>query len=151
MTSWVVADSSVMLATVLEEAYTAQADSLLRSWIEQIFFIAAPSLFRYEVVSVIRKRVYCNLLTMDEATDTLERVLRFPMTFVLSEPLLLRAYALATQYNRPTAYDMQYVALAEQLQCEFWTAYEKLINAVNNQVSSIRWIGSNAIVSPTEN
>jgi hypothetical protein len=35
MTSWVVADSGVMLATVLNEPYTPQAEALLRAWSER--------------------------------------------------------------------------------------------------------------------
>ena len=58
------------------------------------------------------------------------------------DSLLKRAYELATQYNRPTAYDSQYLAVAERLNCEFWTADERLANAVGNDLSWVRWVGN---------
>ncbi len=46
MTSWVVTDSGIYLATVLPETYSAQADALLESWSRLSLNVAAPYLFR---------------------------------------------------------------------------------------------------------
>ncbi|MBC8099768.1 MAG: type II toxin-antitoxin system VapC family toxin [Armatimonadetes bacterium] len=48
--------------------------------------------------------------------------------------LYRRAYELAEQLSLPTAYDAQYLAVAEHLGCDFWTADERLYNAVTVQV-----------------
>jgi predicted nucleic acid-binding protein len=61
--------------------------------------------------------------------------------FYEDDALLQSAYELAEQYNRPRAYDAQYLALSQRLSCEFWTADERLFNAVKDQFSHIRWLG----------
>lgn len=60
----------------------------------------------------------------------------------VSDALLLRAYELATQLSRPTAYDAQYLAVAERFQCDFWTADERLFNAVSNSLTWVKWLGN---------
>jgi predicted nucleic acid-binding protein len=49
----------------------------------------------------------------------------------------IRAFDLANRLNRPAAYDTHYLALAEHLDCEFWTADERLTNAVK---STLPWV-----------
>lgn len=56
--------------------------------------------------------------------------------------LLTEAYELAVRFNRPRAYDSQYMALADRLQCDFWTADERLVNSVQAQFSRIHWLGN---------
>ena len=61
---------------------------------------------------------------------------------MIDDPLLRRGYELATQFNRPTAYDAQYLAVAERLQCEFWTVDERLYNAVKQALPWVKWLGN---------
>lgn len=142
MTSWVVADSSLFLSTVLIETHSLQAKSLMRLWSVQNVRIAAPSLFRFEIVSVLRKHVYRGILTSDEGTNLCNLVLAEPVRLLMDKALLRRGYELATQFNRPTAYDSQYLAVAERLGCEFWTADEKLFNAVKQSLAWVKWVGN---------
>ena len=58
MTAWVVADSGIFIATALKETYSVQAEQLVRNWREQGIQIAAPTLFRYEIIAVMRKSVF---------------------------------------------------------------------------------------------
>jgi predicted nucleic acid-binding protein len=44
--------------------------------------------------------------------------------------------------NRPTAYDAQYLAVAERHQADFWTADERLFNALNGKFPHIDWLGN---------
>jgi predicted nucleic acid-binding protein len=62
--------------------------------------------------------------------------------FVEDNEMLKAAYELATQFNRPRTYDTQYMALAARMNCEFWTADERLFNATQGQFSLIRWQGN---------
>jgi predicted nucleic acid-binding protein len=99
-------------------------------------------LLRYELVAVARKWVYRQLTTPEKSRAALDTVLRYPVTTIIDDGLLNRAYELATEYNRSTAYDTQYLALAERLNCDFWTADERLFNAVNGQFPRIHWLGN---------
>lgn len=142
MTSWVVADSSVFLATVIDDPHEESATALIAAWTSKNVSVAAPYLFRYEVMSVIRKHVARETLTANEGREALRGLLRHPIQFFANDELLERAYELANQHNRPAGYDAIYLALAERLGCEFWTADQKLVNALGSALSWVKWIGS---------
>ena len=72
----------------------------------------------------------------------LAQLLAYPVTFYEDDALLMVAYELANRFNRPRAYDAQYLALATRLSCEFWTADERLVNAIKDQFTGIRWLGN---------
>jgi len=45
MTSWVVADSGIFLATVLNESQSQQADTIINYWIDEDIQVAVPHYF----------------------------------------------------------------------------------------------------------
>ncbi len=49
--------------------------------------------------------------------------------------------AIAQALNLPTIYDALYLALARDHGCEFWTADERLYNAVRDRLPWVHWIG----------
>jgi len=135
-------DSGILLTTVQTERFTKRARELLRTLADQegVEF-AAPTLIRYELVAVTRKWVHRGLATPEAAQIILNTLLAYPITLFFDPALLQRGYELATMYNRPTAYDAQYLAVAERLSCDFWTADERLYNAVKDHFVHIHWIG----------
>jgi predicted nucleic acid-binding protein len=46
------------------------------------------------------------------------------------------------KFNRPNTYDAHYLALAENLNCPFWTGDERLFNAVHSDFSDVFWLGA---------
>jgi hypothetical protein len=54
----------------------------------------------------------------------------------------VRAWNLAQRLNQPKVYDCYYLALAELLACEFWTADERLFNTVRHDLGWVKWIGN---------
>lgn len=144
MASSVVADAGIFLAAVLEETYSIKATTLIKFWDRDDIQIAAPTLFRYEIVAVLRKNVFRNLITPQEAIEKRDILLSScqRIQFFVDDALLKRSYELAAQLNRPTAYDAQYLAVAERLDCEFWTADQKLFNAAATTLRWVKWIGS---------
>lgn len=142
MASRVVVDSGVLLATVLDEPLSAKAEALLKSWAARSFVMVAPTLCQYEIIAAMRKHAYRGTQSTADALRGRDIVLSYPVQYMIDDDLLRRGYDLATQYNRPTAYDSQYLAVAERLQCEFWTADERLYNALNQELTWIRWLGN---------
>jgi predicted nucleic acid-binding protein len=143
MATRVVVDSGVLLSEMLpDEPLNTHAIQLLDYWQQNIVELTAPILIRYELVAVLRKVVYQKRINEAQGKRLLAGALAYPIQYFLEENLLNRAYELATLYNRPTAYDSQYLALAEKLQCEFWTSDERLYNAVQNKLSWINWLGN---------
>jgi hypothetical protein len=112
----VVVDANILIAFGLsDEPLHTQANQVLSSWATAGTPLAAPRLFRSEITAV---------------------------EFHEDDALLKSAYELAEEYNRPRAYDSQYLALTQRLSCEFWTADERLFNAAKDQFPGIRWLGN---------
>lgn len=135
-------DSGILIASVYPETLTRQAQHLIKQLQTDNITLHAPTLLRYELVAVSRKAVYQARVTAEEGLRARDKLLAYPVTLHFDDVLLKRGYELATQYNRPTAYDAQYLALAERLSCDFWTADERMFNAIKAQFSNIQWLGS---------
>jgi predicted nucleic acid-binding protein len=142
MTSWVVIDSGVLLATVLPDPVSTHADAVFQHVRDHSLSVAVPALFRYELVAVIRKHVHRGTITSAEGHAALEIVLSQRVNVIMSDNMLLRGYALAERLARPTAYDAQYLAVAEFLGCPLWTADQRLVNSVAALMPSVKWVGA---------
>jgi predicted nucleic acid-binding protein len=142
MISWVVADSGIFLSAILVEEHTTKARSLMRLWRRQNIQIAAPTLLHYELVGVMRKLVHRKKLTAEQASKRRDLLLARQVELFFDMALVKRAYEFATQFNQPTAYDSQYLAVAERLNCEFWTADKRLYNAVCQDLTWVKWLGN---------
>ncbi len=86
--------------------------------------------------------MYRRVLSPDDAVAGREFLLEYPVELWMDDDLLRRGYDLATRFNQPTAYDAQYLAAAERLECEFWTADQRLFNAVGKDLAWVRWLGN---------
>ena len=142
MASLVVLDSGTLVASLLDESISDKAKAVLRHWQQQNVQLTAPMLFRYEIIAVVRKAVYQKRIPLERGIAIRDEMLSFPVRVYVDDELLKRAYELATRLNRPTAYDSQYLALAERLDCPFWTADERLFNAVHNDLTWVQWVGN---------
>jgi predicted nucleic acid-binding protein len=137
----VVVDSGIFIATVLPESISPQANYLIAKWEREQTHFHAPTLLKYEMVAVSRKAVHRGRLTVAEGEKAMDILLQYNVILHFDIELLRRSYALATELNRPTAYDMQYLALAIRLGSAFWTADERLFNAVKTKYAFVRWLG----------
>lgn len=136
----VVVDASVILKLVLPEDGSEEVGRLWRQWAEQDTEIAAPFLLAYEVTSVLRNKVFRGELSPEAgeaafvASRAQEVALRHP------EGIEERAWGIAKTWNLPTSYDTAYLALAELLDCEFWTADRRLDANLRKKVPRLRLI-----------
>lgn len=141
MNSWVCLDASIVLKLALPEPDSLKAVQLWQSILHSNNQVIAPSLFPLEITAVLRKHVYRRTITESHGLASLQRLLNLQIHIQTFPDIHLRAWQLATQFNRPTAYDTHYLALAEHLGCEFWTGDERLYNTVKPQLPWVRWLG----------
>lgn len=135
-------DASLALMWVLEDEFSESARGLALEWVRQQAKLLAPPLFRAEVTSVIRREVHRRVIRQERAEAALTESFAWPVAIWEDGDNLQRtAFNLATQHNRPKAYDAQYLAVASFLSCEFWTGDERLYNAVSAELPWVRWIG----------
>jgi len=134
-------DASLTLKLVLAEPDSPVARSLWADWEERDMDVVSPSLWAYEVTSVIRNKVHRGKITSDEGERAFAIIHKLGVRLIVLPDLHERAWEMAKELNRPAAYDAHYLALAQTLDCEFWTADERLYNAVRDQLPWVRWLG----------
>jgi len=139
--SLVCVDAGVFIKMVVAEEDSDRADALWEQWKEDGVKVVAPALLLFELTSVLRNKVHRGLLSLEEGEKAFNAVLQLPVQMLTPPDLHRRAWELATSFNRPAAYDTHYLALAEMMNCDFWTADERLFNAVRDELSWVRWLG----------
>jgi len=112
-----VVDSGVFIASVYVETLSPQAKGLFQQLQRAQITLHAPTLLRYELLAVARKAVYQNRVTGQDGRAARDPMLNYPVTLHFDDALLKRGYEIAEEFNRPTTYDSQYLALAERLAC----------------------------------
>ena len=148
--SVVCVDANVIVALITTESFSRAALALWRGWVSAGQQPAAPLLLRYEVASAVHRKALRHIMDLEDARKGLQESLELDILLLDPPELSLRAFELATRFQRPTAYDTHYMALAEHLNCPFWTADERLYNAVHDQFPLIRWLGHYGLVSSTD-
>ena len=124
-----VIDANFGVALVYPLPYSSVCRRQMENWLRQGERIAAPTLWDYEVASALRKQWAQNLLSKELALAGLEQVSRLPVLRLPPErSLILSALLWAERLGQIVAYDAQYLALAEHMQAQFWTADRKLHN-----------------------
>jgi predicted nucleic acid-binding protein len=139
--SQICVDASLALKLVLSEADSARAEVEWQSWVEAGLEIIAPFLFVYETTSVLRNRVYRGELTQPEADEALRLLSEFGINYLHPQAIRQSAWELARRFNRPTAYDSFYLALAQHQGCPLWTGDERLYNAVKGDLEWVHFLG----------
>jgi predicted nucleic acid-binding protein len=135
-------DASLAAMWLIPERFTPLALEIRRVWASNAIEMIAPPIFRPEMTSVIRKAVHLRFISADDGTVALQKTLNWPILITQdSNDLQRQAYDLATTFKRPRAYDAQYLAVAQMIGCEFWTADERLINSLQGKLPWVRWIG----------
>jgi predicted nucleic acid-binding protein len=132
-----------MLEILLKDKFSQETSDLYLTWSAAAVRLYSPPLFSAEVTSIIRERFYRGGLDEARSRLLLEEALQWPVTvwYNDNDAIQRRALEFATRFNRPKAYDAQYLALADLLECELWTADRRLVNAVGGKLPWVRWIG----------
>lgn len=141
MNSPVCVDASFALKLMLAEVHSDLVEAMWRGWIEQDVEIYAPAHLAFECTSVIRNHVYRKEITSEAGIEAFQALHAQPIALIEPDLLNQRAWELAEQYQRPTAYDAYYLAAAELLNCELWTSDRRLARAVSESFPLLRLVG----------
>lgn len=137
----VVPDSNIFIAQVVSLDYTEAAEQKLNEWLESGTELVVPSLWSYEIVSALRKAMTVGMLTQEQAEQGLDVIFSFNIREVPpSTNLHQSALHWAVQLQQTVAYDAAFLALADSLGSDFWTADKRLFNAC--QSLQLQWVYS---------
>lgn len=138
MSGYVVVDTSLACKWLVKEIHTAEANALGRVWNSQGTRIAAPYPLPVEVANVLHRKVRRGALTLPAAAQRMESLLSLGLELYHPTRLYSRALELASELRQGAAYDAHFLALAETLGCELWTADEISCRAASPVVRRVR-------------
>lgn len=135
-----VVDASVALKWQLDDEEDVQAARALRDdyIVRSTVALSAPTLFRYEITNGIWAAALRARLKPAIAREALRNLLDCDVE--TREPDPERVLDLSLKHD-VAAYDAAYLAVAESLGAELWTADRALLKATKKSLAWVRWIG----------
>ena len=141
MNESVVVDASLAVKWLVEEDDSDKAHAALESWVARDVTRIAPYLLPFEVANALHRRVLRGELNVGDGIRMISRLLTSRLELHQPPELHVRALQLASQLNQNAAYDAHYLALAESIGCELWTADERFYRAASPSLDNVRWLG----------
>ena len=138
-----VVDANLVAATALPLPYSEPAQRRMVVWKLNGDEIFAPTLWEYEITTILRKSVIAKLLSPEEAAGALHNIQALNLKSVPpTEILHMEALKWAELLGHSKAYDAQYLAVAQSLGTVLWTGDQRLCNRANQLgVDWVHWVG----------
>jgi predicted nucleic acid-binding protein len=139
-----VVDASVVIKRLIPEDHSEQARALFIDSLQTGQPLFAPPLLPSEVTNVLyqRTRRQANTISVNDADQALTLFLRLPIRLEAPADLYPRALTFARTHSLRATYDSIYVALAQILGVDVWTADERLVRDLGTSAPWVRWIGN---------
>ncbi|MBI2287632.1 MAG: type II toxin-antitoxin system VapC family toxin [Chloroflexi bacterium] len=135
-------DASLAVTWLLRIQQDEYADALRRQWLADGVEMIGPPMFHAEVTSVLREEVFFKRLSQEEGEEAFSLYSSIPIRIVDGIMVYRLAWELAKEFNLPVCYDMQYLAVAELEDCDFWTLDRKLVKALRLKGNKrVKWVG----------
>ena len=104
--------------------------------------VAAPTSLLYELSNALCRYQRAGQMSREATLLALRSVLSLPLCLYRDVDLHARALDLVERYSLPAAYDAHYLALADWLEADFWTADQRLVRAVQDALPWVRALGA---------
>lgn len=132
-----VIDASVAAKWIKPEVHSGYAAQVLQG----PYTLFAPDLLWAEVGNILWKSVQRQEIALGEAQEGLRVLLRYPISIVPGQSLIITALDIAIHYQQ-TVFDALYVALATSRECQLVTADRSLHSGLKNTPlqNHILWI-----------
>ncbi len=141
-----VVDASLAIKWLVEEEHSDEARALSSDWESSGVKTFAPAiLMPAEVANALHRRVVRGELDLQTAARLLDDLLAFGIELVAPPEIHGAALSAASRIGQGAVYDSHYLALAERLDCELWTADRRFYRSARRAFPDrIRWIGEAA-------
>lgn len=137
MSYWVV-DANLAVNTAL--SLSEQLEQFWERIYNEKITPCAPRLWMSETTSAVRAYLAQKQITKNEAERALRTIHALRVEIIdEDESLCLRALELAGMLAQSKAYDAFYLATAEKIETEFWSADERLCNRCQKDLS-LEWV-----------
>ena len=125
-----------------DEVFADEARSQLFQWNLDSVEIFVPGWFVCEFTNVLFQRCRRGDMSVEQAGVVLQQIARQTHEWIEETALGSRAIEIALASGQKASYDSFYVAFAEHLGCDLWTADERFWRSTNRMYPCVRWIGN---------
>jgi predicted nucleic acid-binding protein len=139
--SWTCLDAGIVVR-LFTEPTNQEIQSLWRRWLSGDRHLTAPTLIRYEISNALFRTLRRDGLDALAIDRTIRAAFALPIQLHRDDDLHREAVGIAFRFALAAAYDAHYLALAERLDADFWTADKKLANAVGTALPWVHLVGS---------
>ena len=146
MEARLVVDASLAFKWLITEHDTAVADKLAQDWNAAGIQLLAPPLLLAELANGIHRRIRDDHMKFDDGLKAFARILAFQVEITDTSALWGRALEVASELGQDAVYDSIYLALAESLDCQLWTADGRFYRAARDHHPRVHWLGE--VASP---
>lgn len=134
--SWLCVDANLVIRLVADPS-DESIQHLWEKWDTERRQLAAPTLLYYEVADALYRYQKLGFMSAASVQLAFRAALALPLAVHGETDLHWHALDLANKLSLPAAYDAHYLALAELLGGEFWTADGQLARTVQ---ASLPWV-----------
>lgn len=119
-------DASVVVRLRVDTPESERVHGLWEAWRSANRTLVASTLLHYEVANALYRYGRAGELIEEEVQQALDTALALPVQLLGDNALHVEAVLFARRAGLPATYDAHYLALAERLGAEFWTADRQL-------------------------
>ena len=130
-------DASLIIRLVIPPDDANKIGNLWRRWKSEGRQIIAPVLLFYEITNALHQYSRHGLLSTDEIQEVLGLIAQLNIEIFENIALHHQAIEIAWQLGLKATYDAHYLALAQQMNAEFWTTDARLVNGVGE---TLPWV-----------
>ena len=141
MTRVLCLDTSVWIPYLVPEVYQPQSRKLIAEALSLSIRLVAPAFAWAEVGSVLRKKTRMGVITAEEALGFFEDFCELPINYIEEEAIRAITWKIADKYGLCTLYDAAFLACAESVSAEFWTADAALVRQLMPRPAYLQEIG----------
>ena len=138
LSEYVVVDASLAFKWLVDEGDSDQAGLLAEAWTSRGIRTTAPYFMIAEVANILLQRIKRGEIDVGESSRLIAELLDTGVQLHHSLGIHQRAVELATELGQGAVYDCHYLALAELLDCEMWTADERFFRSASPGYARLR-------------
>ena len=125
-------DASVVIPMLVDPTHSIHG--LWSGWRDSGQPFVAPMLLRYEVTNGLHRYFVSGQRSLEVIESALGAFLDMPIEFQDEALDSIRAASMARRFRRTATYDAHYLAVADRLGTDFWTADRRLVNTIGSEL-----------------
>lgn len=140
MNDRIVIDASVTLSWVLKEkGLQSIAEPIIDDFISGKITTIAPTIWLYETVNALRTAILGKRIKTPKINKYYQKILEISPNLLDFAEFAFPAFQIALKFDL-SIYDASYVALAQEEDCTFYTADEKLYRKVSGKLPFVKLV-----------